>query len=65
MRQAVVGLALLAALSVAGCGRLSWSPPLPGGGTPDELRAYCERTGGWWRGDLIAGYCEYQAPGFL
>jgi len=25
-----------------------------------ELRAQCERRGGWWRGSLIAGYCEYQ-----
>jgi hypothetical protein len=25
-----------------------------------ELKAICERQGGWWRGELIAGYCEYQ-----
>ena len=25
-----------------------------------ELKAQCERHGGWWRGNLIPGYCEYQ-----
>jgi len=29
--------------------------------TQAELRVICERRGGWWRGDLIAGYCEYQS----
>ena len=28
--------------------------------TEDELRVICERRGGWWRGNLIPGYCEYQ-----
>ena len=28
--------------------------------TDAELRAICERRGGWWRGEVIAGYCEYQ-----
>lgn len=28
--------------------------------TDQELKQICERRGGWWRGDLIAGYCEYQ-----
>jgi len=29
--------------------------------TQAELRAICERRGGWWRGELIQGYCEYQS----
>ena len=29
--------------------------------TQAELKAICERRGGWWRGDLIPGYCEYQS----
>jgi hypothetical protein len=29
--------------------------------TDAELKAQCERRGGWWRGSLIAGYCEYQS----
>lgn len=28
--------------------------------TDAELKANCERRGGWWRGELIAGYCEFQ-----
>jgi hypothetical protein len=28
--------------------------------TDAELKAICERRGGWWRGELIAGFCEYQ-----
>jgi len=28
--------------------------------TDAELQAICERRGGWWRGELIPGYCEYQ-----
>jgi len=28
--------------------------------TDAELQAQCERRGGWWRGNQIAGYCEYQ-----
>jgi hypothetical protein len=29
--------------------------------TEDELRIICERRGGWWRGNLIPGYCEFQS----
>ena len=28
--------------------------------TDAELEAQCVRRGGWWRGSLIPGYCEYQ-----
>ena len=42
---------------VAGCGSVAYPPTY----TQAELKAICERRGGWWRGDLIPGYCEYQA----
>ena len=61
MARVLVGLALGVAALVAGCSAV----PLPSTYTPAELELTCHRTGGWWRGDLIAGYCEYQAPGFL
>jgi hypothetical protein len=49
---ALVGLA-------AGCSQA----PVPRTYSTEELRADCMRTGGWWRGDLIAGLCDYQADG--
>ena len=55
---------LLLGLAVAllvGCG----GPPRPPLYTPEELRATCERQGGWWRPNILDGYCEYQTPGFL
>jgi len=51
----------LAVTILAGCGSTA-IPPLY---TPEELRATCERRGGWWRPNVLDGYCEYQAPGFL
>lgn len=44
------------------CGLLAGCAGLPQGPTytDAELQAICERQGGWWRGKLIAGYCEYQ-----
>lgn len=55
----LLGRALLAA---AACGLLAGCAGLPQGPTytDAELKAICERRGGWWRGELIAGYCEYQ-----
>jgi len=56
---------LLGALLAAGaCGLFTACGSLPQGPTytDDELRAICERNGGWWRGELIAGYCEFQSP---
>lgn len=29
--------------------------------TDAELEAQCVRRGGWWRGSLIPGYCEFQS----
>jgi hypothetical protein len=55
---------LLGALLVAAtCGLFSACSTMPQGPTytDAELKAICERRGGWWRGDLIAGFCEYQA----
>jgi hypothetical protein len=55
--------ALAIALLVAGaCGLLSACATVhPPTYTEAELRAQCERRGGWWRGSLIPGYCEFQA----
>jgi hypothetical protein len=61
-RAVGLGAALLAAALLGGCAVLT--QPHPPTYTDDELRDKCLRTGGWWRGELIAGYCEYQAPGF-
>ena len=35
--------------------------PHPPTYTDAELQAMCERRGGWWRGNLIPGFCEYQS----
>ena len=45
------------------CGALTAcsTVPHPPTYTQAELRAMCERRGGWWRGSLIPDYCEYQA----
>ena len=43
---------------VAGCS----SAPIPPPYTQAELKAMCERRGGWWHDDrLMGGFCEYQA----
>jgi hypothetical protein len=39
--------------------------PIPPTYTEVELKAICERRGGWWSGDLIPGYCEYQAASLI
>ena len=57
-----MGCALLAVSLLAGCSRV----PIPPTYTQEELRAICERQGGWWHPDgLVGGYCEYQTDGFL
>ena len=52
------GAILLAASCglLAGCSATAYPPTY----TQAELKAICERRGGWWRGDLIPGFCEYQ-----
>lgn len=51
-----IALAAFLAGAFGGCAGLPQGPTY----TDEELRAICERQGGWWRGQLIAGYCEYQ-----
>jgi len=58
---------LLGALLVAAtCGLFSACSTMPQGPTytDAELKASCERRGGWWRGELIAGFCEFQTASF-
>ena len=50
-------LALLAAGLLSACSATAIPPTY----TDAELQAICERQGGWWRGNLIPGYCEYQS----
>ncbi len=54
-------LAAMIAL-VLGCAGARIEPPY----SEQELRAICERQGGWWRGpDVRGGFCEYESPGFI
>jgi hypothetical protein len=55
-------LVLGALLAAAAGGLLTACSSMPPGPTytEDELKVICERRGGWWRGNLIPGYCEYQ-----
>ena len=39
--------------------------PYPPTYTQAELKASCERRGGWWRGNLIRDYCEFQAASLI
>ncbi len=57
-RRLVLGVLLAAAAGglVTGCASMPQGPTY----TEAELTAICERRGGWWRGNLIPGYCEYQ-----
>jgi hypothetical protein len=58
VRKLLLGAALTAAAGglLAGCASLPPGPTY----TDAELQAMCERRGGWWRGNLIPGYCEFQ-----
>jgi hypothetical protein len=56
----VVAVALLG-MGVGGAFSACTTVPIPPPYTDEELRAQCERRGGWWRGSLIPGYCEYQS----
>ena len=57
-RRLVMGALLAAAAggALTGCASMPQGPTY----TEAELKAMCERRGGWWRGNLIPGYCEYQ-----
>ena len=50
----------VALLGAGMCGLFSACSTVPPTYTDAELQAQCERRGGWWRGSLIPGYCEYQ-----
>ena len=52
---ALLGAAALGVFS--GCASMPQGPTY----TQAELKAQCERRGGWWRGNLIPDFCEYQA----
>jgi hypothetical protein len=50
-------VALLAAAALAvlpACASVAPGPTY----TEAELQVKCQREGGWWRGNLIPGYCE-------
>ena len=50
-----VTLVAVALTILTGCGSVRIPPTY----TPDELKAICERHGGWWRpDDLVDGFCE-------
>jgi hypothetical protein len=51
------GLAL-GGLLLAGC----TTTPIPLAETAEVLQARCARTGGWWRANMLEGFCEYQLP---
>jgi hypothetical protein len=61
MFRSCAALVLVAVTILPGCS----SVPIPPTYTQDELKAICERHGGWWHPDgLVGGYCEYQSDGF-
>ena len=47
---------VLAVTLLSGCAGWATTPVY----TQAELKARCERTGGWWRQNILDGYCEYQ-----
>jgi len=61
VRQILTGVLLGAVV----CGLLTACSalvtPHPPTYTEAELQATCERNRGWWRGNLIPGYCEYES----
>ena len=51
----------IALLGAGMCGMFSACSTIhPPTYTDAELEAHCVRRGGWWRGSLIAGLCDYQ-----
>jgi len=47
---------VLSGLLLAGC----TTPPIPPADTAEALQARCVRTGGWWRPNVLEGFCEDQ-----
>jgi hypothetical protein len=59
LRSGVIARALvLGVLLLAGCTRT----PIPPADTAEVLQARCVRTGGWWRPNMLEGFCEYELP---
>jgi hypothetical protein len=54
-------IAACAGVLLGGCSGVAYPPTY----TEAELKAMCERRGGWWRGQLIPGYCEYQSASLI
>jgi hypothetical protein len=54
----VAGSLLLGWLVIAGY----TMTPIPPAETAEALQARCVRTGGWWRPNVLDGFCEYQLP---
>jgi hypothetical protein len=56
---------LFTALIIGGAGATAVAcstVPIPPTYTQAELKAICERRGGWWHDDdLMGGFCEYQS----
>jgi hypothetical protein len=50
-----------AGVLLGGCSGVAYPPTY----TQEELKIRCEQRGGWWRGSLIPGYCEYQAASLI
>ena len=67
MKSAGRRLWLGALLAATAGGLLTACSSLPPGPTytEDELRVICERRGGWWRGNLIPGHCEFQSASLM
>ena len=63
MRRFLAALLLCAGAAglLSACAGMPQTPTY----TDAELKAMCERRGGWWRGDLIAGYCEFQSASLI
>jgi len=59
MRVVSLGGIVLSVILLTGCADWSTAPVY----TQAELKARCERTGGWWRPNILDGYCEYQLAG--
>jgi hypothetical protein len=54
-------LGLFPEVALAGCGAA-----IERTYTEEDLGGICVLRGGWWhRDDLMGGFCEFQAPGFL
>lgn len=55
MFRSRAALVVVAVTILVGCS----SVPIPPTYTQDELKAICERHGGWWHPDeLVGGFCE-------